>query len=483
MTTPSRAEHTGEIRTDFAHLIDGRPVTSSATFDVINPATGAVFAHCPDASEQQLDDAVGAARRAFPRWSALSFEERRAQLGRLAAALRENTDELVGLLVKEQGKTLAECRKELSFVPNQIERIAAIEVSNELLRDEPDHRVELRYRPLGVVGIITPWNVPVGIAIGRITQALYTGNTAVQKPSPYTPLATLKMGEIAGKVLAPGVLNIVAGRDPLGAWMTAHSGIDKISFTGSVPTGKKVLASASSNLKRVTLELGGNDAAIVLDDVDPGAVAEQIYQAAFANCGQICVAIKRLYVHESMYEAMCNALAQIARSVKIGDGMDQDVGMGPIQNQMQYERVKGILEDTRKQGGRILAGGDVPDGPGYFMTPTIVADIEEGTRLVDEEPFGPILPVLKYTDIDDAIRRANDTRYGLSGSVWTNDLKRGAEVAGRLEVGTAWVNQHRIPDATIPFGGAKESGLGREYATLGLKSYMEAQVVNVSPLS
>lgn len=486
MKTESKAEGQGPqeaIRTDFTHLIGGQGVSSPRTFDVVNPATEAVFARCPAASRAQLDEAVGAARRAFPQWSARSFEDRRVVLGRFADAMRESVEDLARILVEEQGKTIAECRKELSFVPHQIERLAAIEIAGEVLRDDPPERVELRWRPLGVVGIITPWNVPVGIAIGRITQALYTGNTAVQKPSPYTPLATLKMGEIAARVLPAGVLNVVAGDDDFGGWMTAHPGIDKISFTGSVPTGKKVLAGAASNLKRVTLELGGNDPAIVLDDVDPRDIAKRIYEAAFANCGQICVAIKRLYVHESIYDAMCDALAEIARSVRIGAGSDETVQMGPIQNKMQYERVRGILEDTRERGARILAGGEMPEGPGYFMTPTIVADIQEGTRLVDEEPFGPILPVIRYSDIDDAIRRANDTRYGLSGSVWTTNLERGAEVASRLEVGTAWVNQHRIPDATIPFGGAKESGLGREYAALGLKSYMEALVVNVSPIS
>lgn len=459
-------------------------MSASRTFDVINPATGRVFARCPDAGKEDLDECVRVAREAFREWSVLSFAQRRAELGRLADRMEGAVEELAAILVKEQGKTLAECRKELSFVPHQIRRLAAIEVENEVLRDDESGRVELRYRPLGVVGIITPWNVPVGIAIGRITQALYTGNTVVQKPSPYTPLATLKMGEIVREILPPGVLNIVAGGDDLGEWMTSHQGIEKISFTGSVPTGKKVLASAAlSNLKRVTLELGGNDPAIVLDDVEPGQVARQIYAAAFANCGQICVAIKRLYVHESIYDAMCEELAGIARSVRIGDGADETVGMGPLQNRMQYEKVKGILEETRRIGARIVAGGEVPDGDGYFMTPTIVADIAEGTRLVDEEPFGPILPVLRYSDVQDAIRRANDTRYGLSGSVWTNDPERGAEVARQLEVGTAWVNQHKIPDATVPFGGAKESGFGREYAALGLKSYMEAQVVNISSLA
>jgi acyl-CoA reductase-like NAD-dependent aldehyde dehydrogenase len=465
------------------HTIGGRAVSSGNSIDVIDPATGKVFAHAPEASRDQLDQAVRAAREAFPAWSGLSFEDRRACLGRFASAMREHVDELAALLVREQGKTLLECRKELSFVPHQIERVSALEVGTEILRDDRKGRVELRYRPLGVVGIITPWNVPVGIAIGRITQALYTGNTAVQKPSPYTPLATLRMGEIGRGIFPDGVLNVLAGGDEFGAWMTAHPGIDKISFTGSVATGKKVLAGAAENLKRVTLELGGNDPAIVLDDVDPGAIADRLYQAAFANCGQICAAIKRLYVHEKIYEPMCAALADIAGSVKVGPGSDPETGMGPIQNRMQYEKVIGILEDTRARGGRILAGGDVPEGPGYFMSPTIVADIEEGTRLVDEEAFGPILPVIRFSDVDDVVRRANDTRYGLSGSVWTNDLEKGTEIAARLEVGTAFVNQHGIPDATIPFGGAKESGLGREYSVLGLKSYMEAQVVNVAPLS
>ena len=467
----------------FTHTIDGRGVPSARSFDVINPATGAAFAQCPDASRAQLDEAVAAARQAFGSWRRLSFDERRKCLFQFAAAMRDEVEPLAQILVREQGKTLAECRRELSFVPLQIERLSSIEVTGEVLRDDDKGRIELRYRPLGVVGVITPWNVPVGIAIGRIVQALYTGNTVVQKPSPYTPLATLRMGETARRILPPGVLNILAGGNDLGSWMTEHSGIDKISFTGSIATGKKILAGAASNLKRVTLELGGNDPAIVLDDVDPKAVAPQIFQAAFANCGQICVAIKRLYVPANLYEPMCEALAEIARAIKVGDGLDPESQMGPLQNKMQYEKVLAILEDTRKAGARILCGGHALDRPGYFIAPTIVADIQEGTRLVDEEPFGPVLPVIKYRDVDDAIRRANDTRYGLSGSVWTNDLARGAEVAARLEVGTAYVNQHHIPDATVPFGGAKESGLGREYSALGLKSYMEAQVVSVSPLS
>ena len=469
--------------TDFTHTIDGCPETSDAWFDVINPANGIPFARSPDASRAQLDRAVAAARHAFGSWSSLSFAKRRNYLQRFGKALGERAEDLALLLVREQGKPLAAAREELSRAPVQIEELSSIEIKNEVLREDAQGRIELRYRPLGVIGIITPWNAPIAIAVGRIAQALYTGNTAVQKPSPNTPLTTLKMGEISRDILPPGVLNTVAGGNDLGPWMTGHPDIDKISFTGSVATGKKVLASASSNLKRVTLELGGNDAAIVLDDVDPRAIAPRLFWAAFANCGQICVAIKRLYVHERIYEPLCEALAEIAHTVIVGDGLNPDVQIGPIQNRVQYERVLGILEDTRRTGARILAGGHALDRPGYFVAPTIVADIQEGTRLVDEEPFGPILPIIRYTDIEDVIRRANHTRYGLGGSVWTKDLKRGAEIAARLEVGTAWVNQHRTPDPHVPFGGAKESGIGREYSVLGLKSYMEAQVISVSTAS
>jgi acyl-CoA reductase-like NAD-dependent aldehyde dehydrogenase len=337
----------------------------------------------------------------------------------------------------------------------------------------------LHYYPLGVVGVITPWNAPINLAAGPMVSALYTGNTVVLKPSPYTPLATLKMGEILRGILPRGVVNVLAGGDELGAWMTEHPGIDKISFTGSVETGKKVMASAAVNLKRITLELGGNDAAIVLDDVDPKAVAPKLFFASMVNSGQVCMAIKRIYAHERIYDGLCDALAEEARKARVGDGLDAATQYGPIQNRMQYDRVIGILEDTKRRGGRILAGGEISKGPGYFFPPTIVADVEDSSRLVREEQFGPIVAVLKFSDVDDAVRRANDTRYGLSGSVWSRDTARAAKIAARLEVGTAWVNQHRTTSATVPFGGAKESGIGRVYSLLGLRENMEPRVVSI----
>jgi acyl-CoA reductase-like NAD-dependent aldehyde dehydrogenase len=468
-----------DLKSAFTLTIDGEAAGGQFTLDVINPATGAVFARCPAAGRADLERAVSAARRAFPEWSAHSFEERAAAIRRFAEELRAQQSALAELLTREQGKPVGQARDEIARAATQSEGLAKIAIVPEILVDDAERHIELHYYPLGVVGVITPWNAPINLAAGPMVSALYTGNTVVLKPSPYTPLATLKMGEILRGILPRGVVNVLAGGDELGAWMTEHPGIDKISFTGSVETGKKVMASAAVNLKRITLELGGNDAAIVLDDVDPKAVAPKLFFASMVNSGQVCMAIKRIYAHERIYDGLCDALAEEARKARVGDGLDAATQFGPIQNRMQYDRVIGILEDTKRRGGRILAGGEISKGPGYFFPPTIVADVEDSSRLVREEQFGPIVAVLKFSDVDDAVRRANDTRYGLSGSVWSRDTARAAKIAARLEVGTAWVNQHRTTSATVPFGGAKESGIGRVYSLLGLRENMEPRVVSI----
>jgi acyl-CoA reductase-like NAD-dependent aldehyde dehydrogenase len=355
-----------------------------------------------------------------------------------------------------------------------------LEIAPRVLSDGAAGRVELHFRPLGVVGAITPWNMPLVLCVPKIAHALYTGNTIVVKPSPYTPLSALRMAEIALDIFPAGVLNMIGGGDDAGRWISEHPGIDKVSFTGSVATGKRVMASAAPTLKRLTLELGGNDAAIVLDDVDVQAVAPRLFAAAFANSGQICMAIKRLYVQRGIYEELAQALADLARGVVVGGGMEDAVVLGPVQNAAQFAIVRGLLDDARRCGGRFLAGGHALERPGYFIAPTIVTGLAEGSRLVDEEPFGPVLPVLCFDDVDEAIARANDSRHGLGGSVWTRDLERGAALARRLEVGTAWVNQHIGLDAQVQFGGAKESGIGCEYGLAGLRQYMQAHVVNVA---
>jgi acyl-CoA reductase-like NAD-dependent aldehyde dehydrogenase len=474
-----RAEHV-ELRTDFALLVDGRLVDSSDSLDVINPAYGKVFARCPAADRALLDQAVGAARRAFESFGRTSYEQRAELVRQLAQALRAHQSELAELLTREQGKPLSQSVAEIDRGAAQSEGMVGIEIPVETLVDNAQSHIDLHYRPLGVVGIITPWNAPVNLALGPLVSALYTGNTVVLKPSPYTPLTTLKLGELLKDIFPAGVVNVVAGGDELGQWMTEHPHIDKISFTGSVATGKKVAASAAGTLKRVTLELGGNDPAIILDDVDPKAIAKKVFFASFVNSGQVCMAIKRIYAHEKVYDALCDALVEEAGRAKIGNGLDPDTELGPLQNKKQYDKVRDIIDETKKSGARILAGGDVPEGAGYFIPPTLVADVDEQSRLVREEQFGPIVPILKYSDLEDAIRRANDTRYGLSGSVWTSDPARGKEIAARLEVGTAWVNQHRATSAFVPFGGAKESGVGRQYSVLGLKSYMEPEVISVA---
>jgi acyl-CoA reductase-like NAD-dependent aldehyde dehydrogenase len=467
------------LRSDFTHLIGGEAVPGSNAFEVIDPASGAAFALCPSASRAELDAAVEAARRAAPAWRARSYEQRRALIDELAATLVTHKEMLAELLTREQGKPIGQARDEVVRAGTQAQGMAQIPIHDELLAEDAQRHIVLRYAPLGVVGIITPWNAPISLATGPLAAALYTGNTVVLKPSPYAPLVTLKYGELLGKIFPAGVVNVLGGGDELGSWMSAHAHIDKISFTGSVATGKQVMAAAAGTLKRVTLELGGNDAAIILEDADPMAIAAKLFFAATVNSGQVCMAIKRIYAHESIYEALCTALAEEARRAIVGNGLDPATQLGPIQNQRQYQRVLALIDDTRRRGARILAGGHALKGPGYFIAPTIVCDIEDEARLVREEQFGPVVPILKYRDIEDAIRRANDTRYGLSGSVWGLDLERASRVAAQLEVGTAWVNQHRSLAPRVPFGGAKESGIGRHYGELGLKGNMEPRVLSV----
>ncbi len=463
----------------YALLIGGTLRTAEKQLSVINPATGKAFATCPAAGKAELDEAINAARAAAPAWQKLGFDARREVIARFCTALQQISGDLAALLTTEQGKPVGQAKDEIARAGSQGAGMLAIRIEPEVITDNAERRIELHYAPLGVVGIITPWNAPVSLSVSPMVAALYTGNTVVLKPSPYTPLATLKLGELCKDIFPAGVVNILAGDDQLGQWMTEHPGIDKISFTGSVATGKKVMASCAGTLKRFTLELGGNDAAIVLEDVDVTEVAPKLFFAGFVNSGQVCMAIKRIYAHEKIYDALCDALAAEARKARLGNGLDPATQYGPIQNKMQYDKVVGLLNHTKQTGARILAGGNVPTGEGYFIEPTVLTDVADDSRIVREEQFGPLLPVLKFNDVEDAIRRANDTRYGLSGSVWSKDIERAREIALRLEVGTTWVNQHRAVAPNVPFGGAKESGMGRHYSILGLKSNMEPKVLSI----
>ena len=463
---------------DLSMTIDGRSVSGVATFGVINPASGKVFASAPDCTREELDAAMESSARAFPEWRA-DEARRREALRACAEVLRARASELAPILTREQGKPLAKATEEIVGAAVWFAQTASLELPVELLADNGDSRIEVRRRPLGVVAAITPWNYPLLLAAWKVAPALLAGNTVVIKPSPFTPLATLGLGALLREVLPPGVVNVVSGGDALGAWMTRHPVPRKISFTGSVETGKAVAASAAPDLKRVTLELGGNDPAIVLPDVDPREVARDLFWGAFENSGQVCSAIKRLYVHESRYGALVSELAELARSVKMDDGFEPGVQLGPLNNLPQLERVIGLVGGARAAGAQIAAGGRPRDGEGFFHEPTIVCGIAEGTRLVDEEQFGPVLPVLSYRDEEEALARANDTHFGLSGSVWSSDVERATELASRLECGTAWVNQHLAVLPFAPFGGAKWSGIGVENGPWGLLGFTEIQTLNV----
>ena len=460
-------------------LIDGIVEPGEGTFAVVDPATGEAFALAPDASRSQLDRAVAAARRAFPAWSAVPREERRAVLARVAARLREHAGPIGALLTAEQGKPLRDAVGEVARAADHVDGLIALDISDQLLRDDGRERVEIRHRPLGVVAGITPWNVPIVLAMAKVAQALYTGNTLVLKPSPYTPLSTLAVGRAIADIVPAGTVNILSGGNDLGAWLTSHADIAKISFTGSVATGRRVLESAAGSFKRVTLELGGNDPAIVLPDADIEATADGIARSAYANCGQVCMAIKRVFVHSSVHDALLDALSKRAAAIRIGPGTDSASTMGPIQNKAQFEKVLALLESARRTpGAMIVTGGNAPRGPGYFLEPTIVTGLADDAPLVREEQFGPVLPVLVYEDLDDAIARANATEFGLGASIWTRDMAAARALAGRIEAGTVWVNRHGGNAKDVPFGGAKYSGYGREQGIAGMLSYMEMQIVS-----
>ncbi|MBV9660177.1 MAG: aldehyde dehydrogenase family protein [Acidimicrobiales bacterium] len=457
--------------------VGGSEAATEDAFGVVNPATGEVFEQAPECTPAQLDAAMDAAHKAYRDWRS-DIDARRAALRAAADAMFAVADELAPILTAEQGKPLGEARIEAIGAGVWFKYFADLDLPREVIQDDNRAFVEVVRRPLGVVAAITPWNFPLVLASWKIAPALLAGNTMVLKPSPFTPLATLRMGELLNSVLPAGVLNVVSGGDELGKWMTAHPLARKISFTGSVSAGKHVAASAAPDLKRVTLELGGNDAAILLDDFDPAALGSKLFWGAFQNNGQVCSAIKRVYVPEALYDDVVDALAAQATAVKVGEGTEEGVQLGPINNRPQYERVSELVADAVASGARAVTGGRPMDGPGYFYEPTILAGASDGTRIVYEEQFGPALPVVAYRHLDDAIERANATHFGLSGSVWSADAERAAAVAAQLECGTAWVNTHLVLQPNQPFGGAKWSGIGVENGPWGLHGFTELQVLH-----
>jgi acyl-CoA reductase-like NAD-dependent aldehyde dehydrogenase len=470
-----------EFNRAYQMLINGKLVGSSNKLSAFNPATRQVIAEVPDATRAQLDQAVAAARAAFATWRLSKRAERQAALNGLAKILEDHAEDFMALLTREQGKPRAGAEWEIRGSAIWCRELAKQSLEDEVLEDTAQRLVFTRFTPLGVVGAITPWNFPVLLSIWKIGPALATGNCVVLKPSPFTPLCLLKLGELCKDLVPPGVLNIICGGDELGKWMTSHRGIDKIAFTGSTETGKHVMRSAADNLKRLTLELGGNDPAIVLPDVDPKAVARDLFWASFQNNAQFCNATKRLFVHKDVYDAVLAELVAYAKTIKVGDGSEADTDLGPIQNAPQYAKVLEYFEDCKKNHYCFALGGEIdPKSKGWFVPVTLVDNPPDASRIVSEEPFGPILPVLKWSDEDEVVRRANDTPYGLGASVWGRDMDAVTRIGHKLEAGTVWLNEIHQYSPHQAFGGHKESGLGCENSLHGLMEYTNWQTITLN---
>ncbi|KAM6536023.1 hypothetical protein FALCPG4_005544 [Fusarium falciforme] len=458
------------------NIINNEFVPTSRSLHSVNPSTSEALWDVPCATRGDVDKAVEHARTAFKTWSRLPFDSRAQMLLAYADAIEAQREPLEKLLVMEQGKPLGLANTEFTMALKWLRTFATMEVKDEVIDDNQDRTITQTFPPLGVCCGIVPWNWPVLLGIGKIGPALITGNTIIIKPSPFTPYCDLKLGEIGMSVFPPGVLQVLSGDDSLGPMLTEHPGIDKITFTGSSETGKRVMQSCSKTLKSVTLELGGNDPAIICEDVDIDAIVPKITTLAFLNSGQICMLIKRLYVHESIYDKFRDAMVAFAKTIKVGDGFEQDVLVGPIQNAMQYEKLKDLYASINtckwKQAleGRVLA-----DSRGYFVSPSIIDNPPDDSRIVAEEPFGPIVPILKWSNEQEVLDRANDSQCGLGASVWSKDLDRAERMARCLSAGSVWINSHFDVAPNVPFGGHKWSGVGSEWGMTGLKAYCNSR--------
>lgn len=448
--------------------------------EVMDPATGTLIGRYPVATPAEVNAAVANAKAAFGSWSSSPDDVRRDACVAIADILDAHAEELAQLLTREQGKPLngMGSRFELGGAAAWARHTATLNLDMVTIQDDPQGCITLQRKPVGIVASITPWNWPLMIAVWHFAPAIRAGCTVVVKPSPYTPLSTLRMIELLNEALPPGVLNVVTGDDNIGPILTAHPDIAKVVFTGSTETGRKVMSSAAATLKRLTLELGGNDAAIVLPDADPEAIAEGIFWGAFINNGQTCAAIKRLYVHDTIYDRLCDALVLVASAVPVGNGLDEASILGPVQNRAQLEKIERLVAAAKATGARVLLGGDRSPGPGLFHQITLIADARDGMSIVDEEQFGPVLPIIRYHDTDDAITRANATQQGLGGSIWSSDVATARALAARLECGTAWVNKHGAIRPDVPFGGVKASGIGVEFGQQGLEEYTTIKIIH-----
>ena len=449
--------------------------------EIFDPATGELVGRAPEHTTQDLEAAVAAARAAQPGWSVRGHAARSEYLNQAADAVEANAEALAELLSREQGKPLngPNARFEVGACAAWLRTTAASELEPEVLVDDDGGRAELHYRPLGVVGAIGPWNWPMMIGVWQLAPALRMGNTVVMKPSSSTPLSVLALVHVLNTALPNDVLHVISGDRTVGNLLVEHPGIAKIMFTGSTAAGKAIIRNSADTVKRLTMELGGNDAGIVLPDADPQAIAQDLFWGAFINTGQTCAALKRLYVHEDIYEDVVSALTETAKAMPMGVGLDENNVLGPLQNKAQLDIVANLVQAAKDSGARIVLGGNPEQGqPGYFYPTTLVADIDNDNPLVAEEQFGPALPIVKYSSVDEAIEMANALDVGLGASVWSSDKDKAREVAARIQAGTVWINKHGAVDPRVPFGGAKQSGYGLEFGVEGLKHLGQPHVIS-----
>jgi len=466
---------------DYSFTLNGEAVTPMHFFEVKNPATGELLGRAPISEKSHVDAAVAAARSAQPAWAARPDAERKEILMKVAQVLTDNTEYLAKWITEEQGKPLAGPGSmfEMQACVGWTQVPASLDLPVEVVFEDESRRDEMHRRPIGVIGAIAPWNWPLMIAIWQVIPALRAGNTVVLKPSEYTPIGTLEMVRLMNTVLPKGVLNTVSGDGKVGAMLVENPDVDKIMFTGSARTARKIIEASGGNMARLTLECGGNDAAVVLPGTDIQSKAGDLFWGSFINMGQTCACAKRLYVHEDDYESVVGALDAVAGQMPMGNGMQEGIVLGPVQNEMQYNKVKELVEDAKANGATLIRGGNAEEGPGYFYPITLIGGVDNGHRIVDEEQFGPVLPIITYKTVEEAIQKANDTPTGLGGSVWGDDLETAASVAARIQAGTVWINQHGAIHPMVPFGGIKESGYGVEFGVEGLKAVTQPQVISI----
>jgi acyl-CoA reductase-like NAD-dependent aldehyde dehydrogenase len=472
--------HAGSFIDGFPHANHGDPLPVS------NPATGEVFAEVPAASAEDVDDAVRAAASAFGAWSELAVSRRGEILSDAARRVEEHLEELIPLLTREQGKTLRDSRIELTKAIDTLRHYAglsrALRGAHTPNLDPGVDGVVLR-RPLGVVGAIVPWNFPTTLLANKLAPALVAGNTVVAKPAPTTPLTTLRFCELLCEGGLPsGVFNVVSGDGPqTGAALVTHPQVRKIAFTGSTPVGEQIMALAARGTKRVTLELGGSDPMIICDDADLEAAASAASMGRFYNCGQACLAIKRVYVFESVADQVIDAIVQKAQRLRVGPGDAKGTQMGPLHTAAQRDRVDGQVKRTLASGGTLRTGGRAPQDPGlrdgFFYLPTVVADPPHDSPMATEEVFGPALAIWRVADLEEAIARANASQFGLGSSVWTRDLQRARRAAERIQAGYTWINARTKVYDELPFGGWKASGYGKEHGEEAFDYYTETKSV------